>query len=217
MPANSHDTRERILLAALELFYRQGIRKTGVAEVAALAGVTRITVYRYFPTKQALAREAFILGERVFERGVQELGDGEGVKPEQVLRIIGEGLDSMPYGDILVRLEELWRLYPEAYADFQKVRGATLGALFEGLFAAAERQRTLRPGLDRRIVEAVFSEFVLGFFEKPKSALLGMSNQELYAAVTDFLLHGMLRSEAPARAARRKRISAKARSRKGGR
>ena len=46
--------RERILLTAHELFYREGIRATGIDRVIAEAGVTKVTFYRHFPSKNAL-------------------------------------------------------------------------------------------------------------------------------------------------------------------
>ena len=46
--------RERILLTAHDLFYREGIRATGIDRVIAEAGVTKVTFYRHFPSKNAL-------------------------------------------------------------------------------------------------------------------------------------------------------------------
>ena len=45
---------ERILLTAHDLFYREGIRATGIDRVIAEAGVTKVTFYRHFPSKNAL-------------------------------------------------------------------------------------------------------------------------------------------------------------------
>lgn len=46
--------RERILLTAHVLFYREGIRSTGVDRIIAEAGVTKVTFYRHFPSKNDL-------------------------------------------------------------------------------------------------------------------------------------------------------------------
>jgi AcrR family transcriptional regulator len=46
--------RERILLTAHDLFYREGIRATGIDRVIAEAGVTKVTFYRHFPSKTLL-------------------------------------------------------------------------------------------------------------------------------------------------------------------
>lgn len=46
--------RERIRLTAYKLFYRDGIRATGIDRVIQEAGVTKVTFYRHFPSKTAL-------------------------------------------------------------------------------------------------------------------------------------------------------------------
>ncbi len=48
--------RERILATAHDLFYRDGIRATGVDRLIAEAGVTKATFYRHFPSKDDLVR-----------------------------------------------------------------------------------------------------------------------------------------------------------------
>lgn len=46
--------RERILRTAHDLFYREGIRATGVDRIIREAGVTKVTLYRHFPSKNEL-------------------------------------------------------------------------------------------------------------------------------------------------------------------
>src|SRR5919202_2672519 len=49
--------RERILAAAADLFYRHGIRAVGVEAIAEAAGTNKMTLYRHFPSKDALVAE----------------------------------------------------------------------------------------------------------------------------------------------------------------
>ncbi|MEA3125175.1 MAG: hypothetical protein QOD67_2194, partial [Caballeronia sp.] len=42
---------ERILVTAHALFYRDGIRATGIDRVIAESGVAKKTFYRYYPAK----------------------------------------------------------------------------------------------------------------------------------------------------------------------
>lgn len=53
---SNRPARERILLTAHDLFYRDGIRATGIDKVIAESGVTKVTFYRHFPSKNDLIR-----------------------------------------------------------------------------------------------------------------------------------------------------------------
>ncbi|MDQ1080649.1 TetR/AcrR family transcriptional regulator [Pseudoroseomonas cervicalis] len=53
-PRDARPAAQRVLDAAKELFYRQGIRATGVEEVCRVAGTTKMSLYRAFPSKDAL-------------------------------------------------------------------------------------------------------------------------------------------------------------------
>ena len=46
--------RERILTTAHDLFYRDGVRATGVDRLIAESRVTKVTFYRHFPSKDAV-------------------------------------------------------------------------------------------------------------------------------------------------------------------
>ena len=50
----SSKLKERILQSASELFYRQGIRATGVDAIVKAAGTTKMSLYHYFPSKNDL-------------------------------------------------------------------------------------------------------------------------------------------------------------------
>lgn len=55
-PYQNRPARERILLTAHDLFYRDGIRATGIDKIIAESGVTKVTFYRHFPSKNDLIR-----------------------------------------------------------------------------------------------------------------------------------------------------------------
>jgi len=61
-PANPVAVRERILSVATELFYEHGVHAVGVNEIAARAGASKLSLYKYFPAKTDLV--AAMLAER---------------------------------------------------------------------------------------------------------------------------------------------------------
>ena len=54
MPRSSGRTRRQLLASAYELFYRKGFSRVGVDEIAALACVTKRTLYYHFRSKDEL-------------------------------------------------------------------------------------------------------------------------------------------------------------------
>jgi AcrR family transcriptional regulator len=68
--------RQRLVLAAVDLFTEQGYDATTVAQIAERAGVTKSTFFRHFPDK----RELLVAGQesmcRLLSEGIAEAPDG---------------------------------------------------------------------------------------------------------------------------------------------
>jgi AcrR family transcriptional regulator len=193
MNSSEDQTREKIILSALTLFSQRGIKKTSLNEVAYHAGVTRVTIYRHFSNKKELVRAAHLRVERVFQKALGELEQNP-QDWESVLNQTGEDLSALPSGDVFARSDEIKRLYPDVYRSIHEMRAATLSDIFEHVSAIAERQGLLRPGLNRSIFQAVFWELVINLFDNPRFKAVKLSDAELYYAIKDILLHGILRS-----------------------
>jgi AcrR family transcriptional regulator len=63
--------RESILDAAETLFLRHGIAETTMVHVAAEAGITKVTLYRYFPNRDVIAMHVW---ERMLQRIMASFG-----------------------------------------------------------------------------------------------------------------------------------------------
>jgi len=190
MVGNSNTTRERILEAALELFLRQGIRKTSIDDVADRAGVTRVTVYRYFSDRQQLIGESFLLVNAAFDRiraALEEEQDLDGY-----LNRMAVELTSVPLG-FMSGMAELETLHPRIHADLRKGRRKLLRAIFDQLYARAKSEGRLRVGLDKDVVEALFWEVVMTLPESSVLSSRGLTPAEIYATLSGLLLHGFLK------------------------
>jgi AcrR family transcriptional regulator len=80
-------TRARILSAASRLFYERGINAVGVNEIAAVAGASKLSLYKYFPSKHALV-----------EAMLSEMSDGTHEK----LREAAEGASPLAVVDLVL-------------------------------------------------------------------------------------------------------------------
>jgi AcrR family transcriptional regulator len=80
--------RERLVVAAVDLFAEQGYDATTVAQIAERAGVTKSTLFRYFPDK----REILVAGQETLS---QLLSDGIAAAPADAspLQAVAAGLE----------------------------------------------------------------------------------------------------------------------------
>ncbi len=72
----AHPARDRLVAAAADLFYRQGIHATGIDEVIARAGVAKASLYNNFASKDELVaaylRDALERSRRLFAECLSE-------------------------------------------------------------------------------------------------------------------------------------------------
>ena len=67
--------RRRILDAAADLFYREGINATGVERLAAESSVSKRTLYQHFPSKTAVVEEYLRAAEQRVSRLAADTAD----------------------------------------------------------------------------------------------------------------------------------------------
>lgn len=191
-----NETRERIILAALQLFLTRGIKKTAVSEIADQAGVTRVTAYRYFGDKKSLVRAAFMRPVAVFQQIQATIVQGQGQPIAAYLDSVGAGLAALPQGDLPTRLDELQRLYPDIANEFHTTRMNVVKDIFDRLFAAAREQGILRADINQEIVEIVFIEAAANALQNPRLVSLNLSSTEIYNNIKNIFLYGILRQSA---------------------
>jgi len=85
-------TSERILEATADVLARSGARKLSLSDVATAAGVSRPTLYRWFPSKEALLEAFGRYEQKKYDAGVAEAVVGfEGTdRLDAILRFIVE-------------------------------------------------------------------------------------------------------------------------------
>ena len=86
-------TEERILTAALALIGRRGVRRLGMQEIAEAAGVSRGTLYRYFPGKDQVLAAAADYDEQRFSDGLDETLASVGAPEDQIAAFMAYAFD----------------------------------------------------------------------------------------------------------------------------
>ncbi len=104
------DSQGRLIVAALELFNEQGYETTTVAQIAARAGLTKRTFFRYFADK----REVLFSGTEELERAWL---DG----------VAGASADATPLAAVDAGLDRVAEMFVERHA-FARIRAGIVAA-----------------------------------------------------------------------------------------
>jgi AcrR family transcriptional regulator len=128
--------RERLVVAAVDLFTEQGYDATTVAQIAERAGVTKSTFFRYFPDK----RELLVAGQRTLSR---LLADGIAAAPDSAtpLEAVAAGLEraSSSMGSVNRELAPRLKAAVAANVELQErdaLKSVGLAAAMTGALAA---------------------------------------------------------------------------------
>jgi AcrR family transcriptional regulator len=81
-------TRRRILNSAYELFYRKGFSRVGVDEIAALAGLTKRTLYYHFKSKDELLASVLDLHHELALARIRKYEDRYSGKADSFLTVL---------------------------------------------------------------------------------------------------------------------------------
>ncbi|MFD7708533.1 TetR family transcriptional regulator [Streptomyces sp. NPDC059785] len=170
-PETEEKLARRILDAALEQFTTFGLRRSSVDDVAKRAGVSRVTVYRRFQTKDGLV-EACLLREG--SRFFQKLDSAVASLPTMEDRVVEGFVVVLRYTRAHPLFGGLLRLEPEVVLPYLTVQGGpALAAATDYLAAHLSRaqQTEGRPGSDCRPVAELMVRVAVSFLLNPASSI----------------------------------------------
>jgi AcrR family transcriptional regulator len=189
-----NNTLNRIILAALTFYNKQGVRKTSMEDVAAKAGVTRVTVYRHFTNKKKLVRAVCMMIADLFQQVTATGPIHSIIEFDERLSRLGLSLHNLPPGNLLGWLEEVSRVYPDIYREFHDVRQLAIDRIFQQSLETAAREGILRENLNRRVLNAIFQASVVGLLENPALISSRVPMAELFSTVTEVFRFGILKN-----------------------
>jgi AcrR family transcriptional regulator len=91
---STRPVRDRLLQAAAELFYAQGLRAVSVDKVVERAGTTKVTFYRHFKSKDDLVVDYLQHAAARERAGIEAALAGGGDDVAAVLRLVSDQLEA---------------------------------------------------------------------------------------------------------------------------
>ncbi|MFF4470447.1 TetR/AcrR family transcriptional regulator [Streptomyces sp. NPDC001599] len=164
-------TARRILDAALEQFTVFGLRRSSMDDVAKRAGVSRVTVYRRFGTKDTLVEQTLL---RENSRFFQRLDQAVAALPTMEERVVEGFVVALRHTRAHPLFGGLLRLEPEVVLPYLTVHGgSSLAATVDYLTGHLRRaqQAEGRPGDDPRPVAELMVRVAVSFLLNPASCI----------------------------------------------
>ena len=189
---NPNPTQQKLIHAALALFFTQGIQKTTMDQIAQQAHLTRITAYRHFTDKHTLIRNAVLSTTIPFQNALQSIQKDFNLTIDDTLNIIGSGLTKLPAGDFPKFLIELTSLYPQIAQEFHTTRLTLVQSIFTHLFNQARQQGQLRPNIQQEVAEVLFLEAAKNTLANPHLQSLNLTPIQIFNNIKNIFLHGIL-------------------------
>ena len=96
--------KDKILVVAIDLFHTRGINSTGVDTIVAVAGTTKMTLYKYFGSKEDLILEVLQKNQQDFQSWLSEKLNSASKKPndkiQQLFDYIEEWVSSPAFNGV---------------------------------------------------------------------------------------------------------------------
>lgn len=183
--------RQDILSAATALFGRKGWPVTTTDEIAAQAGVTKRTLYKYFPSKQALLYEVGESFVGINRARVAELSALQGTPTERmrafVLSYVQLALASQR--QFAVFLEEVKHL-DDAQMDYFRQTGAEWIELVRGIIEDGKASGDFDASLDASVATFTILSTVRGMIHWVRPSV-GMTKAQLAEHSARLVIDGL--------------------------
>lgn len=159
--AGPYPARERILRTAHDLFYRDGVRATGIDRVIAESGVTKTTFYRHFPSKNDLIRAYLAYRHQCWLSWFADALARHGNAPEAIVPAVGEWFRDRQFRGcaFINSVGELGGALPEVVAIARSHKQDMTAAIAAVLPASRQRTKlaqTVALAIDGAIVRTQF-------------------------------------------------------------
>jgi AcrR family transcriptional regulator len=187
----------QILDAALAVFAERGLAAARLDDIAKRAGLSKGTIYLYFPNKEELFREVIRNSVIAFiERGearLEALGD-----PLQALDAWMEGYWAWLRSPVFPAMHRLvnseFHSFPDLAAFYAKEVIERAHRLVCGMLERAmdrDQLRRMDPLVAARMLSALFVTHALWYHQRTIKSIAHIPDEVIFGQLRDFFLHAM--------------------------
>lgn len=183
-------TQERLLETAKDLFWKYGLKRVTVEEICKEASIGKMTFYRYYPNKLAIAQEILDQVNRTGRQEITAIFDSDRTFVEKMEAIIQL---KMQYSES-ISIELIQDILSYGGPEFQnhlKKEKEEQSRLILDFFRKAQQAGDIRKDLRLEIIP-MLSEHLVGLTENAQFMQFYRSPAELVQEITTFFFYGIV-------------------------
>ena len=187
------EIKEKILGIAEEMFMQHGYSKVTMEEIAAGLGISKKTLYKFFPNKKEVLRELMSERQCEFMEQVELLWKREDLdfvgKFRNTLDFVGERSSRMK------KLQDIQKSAPEIWKEIHDFKKGKILEKVRRLFEAGFETGIFRSDIDRDIVILVYTNAVESIVNPEVLSELPCTAGQAFEAISKIIFEGILTEE----------------------
>lgn len=184
------ETKTNILAAAEDMFMQHGYSKVTMEEIASGIGISKKTLYKFFPNKKELLRELMTQRQCEFMDHIEDIWKREDIdfvgKFRNTLDFVGERSSRMN------KLQDVQRIAPEIWAEIHDFKKGKIFEKVRKLFEAGFETGIFRSDIDRDIVILVYTNAVESIVNPESLSELPCTAGQAFEAISKIIFEGIL-------------------------
>ncbi len=200
------DVRDRIVNLARERFLSVGFVRVNMQDLAYSLGMSKKTLYRYFPSKVSLLREVSRAVSLDIHQGVDNILANKRVhfleKLHRLMAFLASELSKV--GRPL--LQDVQRYAPKVWQEIDEWRHKRIQVNFSRLVAEGRRKGFFRSEIDSQLLVVIYITLIEGIINPEILSQLPLSASQAFDTVIKVFFEGVLTDRARA-AYRSRRIT----------
>lgn len=191
-----NEKRRQIVDRSKTLFLQRGLSALSMEEIASLQGISKKTLYRFFPNKAALSEAAIEEGIADVVGKIQLVARDTSQplmkRLRGVLRIVSQQIGAL--GENLVK--DLYYNHPELWERIDKFRREKVFRVITQLFEEGVRDGYIRTDIDGRLVPVLFLNAMATVMTPAQLVSLPLPPVQVFDAFFRILFGGILTEDA---------------------
>jgi AcrR family transcriptional regulator len=184
----------RILEAAREGLFRDRYSGLTMDSLAFALGMSKKTIYLYFPSKDAIVSAILAAMGATLRRQIPELLEGPGTFPDKLERILG--LVGRHFGVLGPGfLQDLQRFAPHIARELEQLKERNVPLLFGRVLQLGVEHGLVRPDIGVNFAIEYWLQVIKGMHEPAVLDRLGLSGGEVFEKGLDLFFRGLLTPE----------------------